>query len=135
VAARDLLAAFPPEWRTTVDLAVGDPLLSGAERGPPEIALSRVPDARAPEGRAVLSGVATDTGGVVRVLVFAGTDKVFHQGPVPSGPVASVPFTADVALRDGRNVLTVVAIDADGLASVRSAVTWADAGPLARAAP
>ncbi len=133
--ALDELSEWQPVWKTAVSFRVGDALPIGVVREPPEITLSRTAPLREGPGRGTISGVVEDAGGIAHVLMFVGGDKVFHQGSGAQGAVSSVPFTADIDLLEGRNPVTVVAIDKEGLVSARSAVTWVEVGPLARAAP
>ena len=107
-----------------VEVPSGELIEEVAWRRPPTIRISRSPDAVSETGRVTLSGVVNDDRGVSHVMVFAGDDKVFYQGGGPSSALEAVPFTADVALSAGRNILTVLAEDADGLTRTASVVTW-----------
>ncbi|MCA9492051.1 MAG: PDZ domain-containing protein [Myxococcales bacterium] len=109
------------------------PARAGAHRSP-EIAITRVPALRAEGGRVTLSGMVEDDGAIEDVMVFSGSDKVFLETGGPG--LTSLPFTADIDLQAGENILSVVARDADGFVSTRSLVTWAgETAELAQATP
>ncbi len=114
-------------------LIVGGPVPEVGRRQTPEIAISRAPDVRTSDARVSLSGVVEDEGGLDHVMIFAGDDKVFFEGSGRKADIRSLPFTADVELAPGENVLTVLATDTDGFSSTRSVVTWRDATELAQA--
>ncbi len=107
------------------------PVPSASWRRPPEIRVTRGPTARASTERAVLSGVVTDDEGLRHVMVFAGGDKAFYEGGGPDSALESLPFTADVQLEPGPNVLSVLATDRQGFVSSRSVITWMDGPGLA----
>ncbi|MCB9687371.1 MAG: PDZ domain-containing protein [Alphaproteobacteria bacterium] len=109
------------------------PAPSGVHRSP-EIAITRVPALRAGSGRVTLSGMVEDDGAIEDVMVFAGSDKVFLE--TGGEGLTSLPFTADIDLQPGENIVSIVARDADGFVSTRSLVTWAgETAELAQATP
>ena len=107
----------------TLHLEPGQPLPGVETRRRPRIEISRAPELVADADRVSLSGLVSDDTGIRHVMVYGAEDKLFYQG---GGEVAvrSVPFTADVPLQDGANVLTVIAQDDQGLTSTRSVVTY-----------
>ena len=109
---------------------VGQPLPTSGWREPPLVEITRRPAIVASGRRVSVSGVVTDDVGVKHVMVFAGGDKAFFEG---SGTEAlrSLPFTADVELEPGLNVISVLATDVHGYVSSRSTVTWLDDPDLA----
>ena len=82
-----------------------------------------------------LSGVATDDKGLVHVMIYAGDDKVFHQGSGDSNTLTSIPFTADVDVEPGVNTLTVVAVDVEGFTHTQSVSVWSNDFELAQRPP
>jgi hypothetical protein len=116
-----------------IRLIVGGPVPEAEWRRTPKIGISRAPDARTTDARVALSGVVEDDGGLDHVMVFAGGDKVFFEGSGRKADIRSLPFTADVELSAGENVITVLATDTDGFSTTRSVVAWRDATELAQA--
>ena len=112
-------------------VTVGGKLPSAGWRLPPAIEVSRAPGVTYSGRRAALSGMVSDDAGLSHVMVFAGGDKVFFEGG-GEVPLKSVPFTADVDLDEGENVLTVLATDVDGYSTSRSVVTWVDREAVAK---
>jgi len=120
--------------RQDLVLPVGQPFAPVDPRTPPGIVITRAPGPVGEQGVVTVSGVVTDPTGIADVLVFLGDDKVFFAGAGQT-PLRSVPFTADVALAPGENVITVLARDTDGLTQTRSVVTdYVDADRRAVAA-
>lgn len=117
-----------------VVLDVGKPLPTAGWRRPPTITVSRAPGLQHTTRHASLSGVVTDDKALDHVMIFAAGDKVFFEGGRAEAPLASVPFTADLTLEEGENVLTVLATDDEGYSTTRSVVTWVDTHAMARAA-
>ncbi|MCB9678868.1 MAG: PDZ domain-containing protein [Alphaproteobacteria bacterium] len=87
----------------------------------PSIAVSRAPESVVDTETVVVSGLVEDVGGMQHVTVWGGGDKLFYEG---STGVASVPFTADVRLEPGTNIISIVAQDVDGFTSTHSLVTF-----------
>jgi carboxyl-terminal processing protease len=122
--------------RDDITLTPGAALPSSGAEEPPRIEVTRVPPPRVESGHTTVSGLVTDDRGLDHVMVFVGENKVFFEGAgtAPAGSAAqpgllrSVPFTADVALQPGSNVITVLATDGQGFRTSRSLVVWA-AGP------
>ena len=85
---------------------------------PPEIQVTREPDAVVGRSQTVLSGVVKDDQGLEDVIIFHGEDKVFYQGGGES--IRSVPFTIDLQLEEGENLLVVLARDSEGLTDIQS---------------
>ncbi len=107
-------------------------LPEGVSRELPAITVSRAPERVVDSTRAVISGIVEDASGIEHVTVWGAGDKLFYDGS--SAGVQSVPFTADVALEPGSNIVTIVAQDTDGFTSTHSVVTYRrDPEPLTRA--
>ncbi|HHO52832.1 MAG TPA: PDZ domain-containing protein [Deltaproteobacteria bacterium] len=119
----------------TLVLHEGQQLPSSDLRIPPVVSITRSPPPYSDSSRITLSGVVTDDVGVSNVMIFAGDNKVFFEGSGPTSALRSLPFTADVELQDGSNVLTVLATDADGFVSSRSVLSWFDGIGLAQLHP
>ena len=117
----------------TLVVPVAAPLPPGFERKPPRIEITRAPERVATGERVTISGMVTDDNGLAHVMVYAGNDKVFHQGAGRSSRLTAIPFTADVPLEPGLNTLVVQAIDRDGTTRTESVVTWSEAPELAAA--
>jgi carboxyl-terminal processing protease len=113
-----------------IALTPGMPLPSSEQHRAPSIEVTRAPPGRVDSGRSTVSGVVTDDRGLNHVMVFVGDDKVFFEG---GGTLRTVPFTADVSLEPGSNVVTVLATDVQGFKSSRSVVIWNDAAEVAKA--
>ena len=118
-----------------IRLIVGGPVPEGRWRRPPRISVSRSPEARTTDRHVTLSGIVEDDGGLDHVMVYAGGDKVFFEGSGRDADIRSLPFTADVELADGENILTVLATDREGFHSTLSVVTWRQEPELAKAKP
>ncbi|MEN0063808.1 MAG: S41 family peptidase [Myxococcota bacterium] len=113
--------------KETLAVVVGREPPRAELRTPPTVEITRAPELRVERAQATLSGVVTDEAGVTHVMVFHGDDKVFFEGGGERNGLRSVPFTADVSLDPGINVLTVLATDRDGFVSSESVLTWLDA--------
>jgi carboxyl-terminal processing protease len=114
------------EWfgqRERISVVIGEPLPGAELRRPPTIDITRAPESRIDGGRMALSGVVTDDRGLAHVMVYVGDDKVFFEGGGPTSALRSLPFTADVALEAGSNLVTVLATDDQGFVASRSVVT------------
>lgn len=109
------------------------PLPPSFDRQAPRIEITTRPELVTGGSRVVVSGRVTDDRGVAHVMVFAGADKVFHQGAGRNSTLRAIPFTAEVAVEPGVNTLVVQAVDADGVVSTRSVVTVAARPELAQA--
>lgn len=114
-------------------LQPGGPSMTSEERAPPQIEITRAPDVYGTSDRATVSGVVRDGRGVSHVMIYAGEDKVFTQGAGSTSDLRSVPFTADVELEPGANVITVLATDVSGHRATQSVVTWYSDVEVARA--
>jgi carboxyl-terminal processing protease len=112
------------DQRDTIELPLGLPLPQADWRAAPSIEVTRRPGTTSDSARVTISGVVRDESGVAHVMVFAADDKVFYQGGGPTSKLQAVPFTADVVLAEGRNVLTVLSEDTDGHRRTDSVVTW-----------
>ncbi|MBX2799075.1 MAG: PDZ domain-containing protein [Myxococcales bacterium] len=122
------------DWFTqhdTIELQPGMALPASHRRQPPKVEITRAPQPAASGSHVTLSGVVTDDAGVTHVMVFAGDDKVFFEGSGPTSSLRSLPFTADVALEPGTNVITVLATDSDGFVASDSVLVWLDEGGVA----
>lgn len=98
------------------DVVVGE--ASEFAVSPPKIEVTREPDTVVGRSQAVLSGVIEDDQGLEDVIVFHGEDKVFYQGGGSS--IRSVPFTVDLQLEEGENLLVILSRDSDGLTDIQS---------------
>lgn len=98
------------------DVVVGE--ASEFAVSPPKIEVTREPDTVVGRSQAVLSGVVEDDQGLEDVIVFHGEDKVFYQGGGSS--IRSVPFTVDLQLEEGENLLVILSRDSDGLTDIQS---------------
>ena len=85
---------------------------------PPSVKISRQPESLVGISQAVISGVVEDEGGLSEVLVFHGDDKVFVQSG--GEEIRSLPFTVDLDLKVGENLVVVMAKDSDGLTDIRA---------------
>jgi carboxyl-terminal processing protease len=117
-----------------IALTPGAPLPSSDVHRPPRIELTRTPDLREDGARTTISGSVEDDHGLSHVMVYVGDDKVlFEGGGGAASRVRSVPFTADVTLKAGSNVVTVLATDEQGFRATRSVVIWHDGQEMAKA--
>jgi hypothetical protein len=85
---------------------------------PPTIQVTRKPEAILGRSQTVLSGVVEDDKGLEDVIIFHGEDKVFYQGG--GDAVRSIPFTVDLNLQEGENLLVVLSRDSEGLTDIQS---------------
>jgi hypothetical protein len=92
--------------------------LGWAAQSPPILEITRSPELTVSSSTAVLSGVVNDNAGVRDLQIYHGENKVFYQGG--GDGVRSLPFTADLQLEEGDNLVVVLARDEDGLTDVRS---------------
>ncbi|MEQ1500741.1 MAG: S41 family peptidase [Myxococcota bacterium] len=126
------------EWfgqRETITLTPNQALPRSELRQPPTIAITRAPEVRLDGGRTTVSGVVTDDRGLSHVMVYVGDDKVFFEGGGPTSALRSLPFTADLTLEPGANVISVLATDDQGFVSSRSVVTAFGGSAIAKANP
>ncbi|MEZ4236077.1 MAG: S41 family peptidase [Myxococcota bacterium] len=126
------------EWfgeHERVDMVLGEPLPEAGTRHPPVVDITRAPQRRIDGGRTTVSGVVTDDRGLSNVMVYVGDDKVFFEGGGPTSALRSIPFTADVALEPGSNLITVLATDDQGFTASRSLVVSGGGAAVARAEP
>ena len=113
------------EWygqKERIVLNLGEPLPESERRLPPTIEITRAPEPRLDGGRTTLSGVVTDDRGLANVMVYVGDDKVFFEGAGPTSALRSLPFTADIALVPGANLITVLATDDQGFVASQAVV-------------
>ncbi len=128
-------AGFYPYFsqRESIVVLPGQSVASSETRRPPVVQITREPGAVTRGARVSVSGVVEDDSGIAHVMVFAGDDKVFFEGSGPTSSRMNVPFTADVELEPGVNLVTVLATDDQGLKSSRSVVTYYASTELAHA--
>lgn len=107
-----------------IPIVVGDEPPKAPLRSPPVVEVTRAPELHVDGRHATMSGVVTDEIGVTHVMLFHGDDKVFFEGGGEKSALRSVPFTADIDLDPGINVLTVLATDQSGFVSSHSVLTW-----------
>ena len=93
-------------------------------RVPPSIEITRAPGAMVDGNRVAISGVVKDDVGLANVVVYAGENKAFFEGSRPGFEVRQVPFTAEVELEPGANVISVLTTDVDGFTSTESVVVY-----------
>ena len=98
----------------------------GQMRAPPTVEITRHPEPRVDSSRVSVSGVVRDDVGLANVVVYAGGNKVFFEGSRSGVVVSQVPFTAEVTLEPGSNVVSVLATDVDGFTSTDSVVVYFD---------
>ncbi len=96
--------------------------VDGHERVPPAIEVARSPGLESASEEAVISGMVSDDAAVDDVVIYHGDTKVFYRGGGEG--VRMVPFSVDLRLEPGANLVTVLARDADGLVSSRVVDTW-----------
>ncbi|NIR99320.1 MAG: hypothetical protein GWO03_15265, partial [Gammaproteobacteria bacterium] len=89
---------------------------------PPTLQLSGA-RVRLERHRTRLSGVASDDSGMRELLVFRNGRKVAYR-PAISGSARRLPFSTTLSLRPGRNVIRLVARDADGMTTTRTLLLW-----------
>ena len=126
------------EWfgeREVISLVPGAALPTSEVRRPPTIEVTRAPESRVDSGRATLSGVVTDDLGLKHVMVYNGDDKVFFEGAGATSALRTLPFTADVTLEPGTNVITILATDSQGFVASRSVVTFDAGSEIAKVGP
>ncbi len=87
-------------------------------QAPPVLEITRSPELTVSSSTAVISGVVNDNDGVRDLQIYHGENKVFYQGG--GDGVRSLPFTVDLSLVEGDNLVVVLARDEDGLTDVRS---------------
>lgn len=119
----------------SIDLVIGMPLPTSDRREAPTVEVTRRPALRVTGGQATVSGVVTDDRGLRYVMVFVDDNKVFFEGGGPTSSLRSVPFTADVALSPGENLVTVLAADDQGFKTSRSMVIWSAEAEVAKVTP
>jgi carboxyl-terminal processing protease len=117
---------------TTLELPVGQALPSG-RRAPPQIQITRAPGATETGGEITISGAVRDDNGVKDVIIYAGEDKIAYEGGATGAPaVGNVPFSATAPLKDGTNVIVILARDADGMTSTRAVTVHKPAAQVAK---
>lgn len=119
----------------TIALVPGKPLPRSERREPPRITITRAPEARMDGGRTTVSGVVSDDHGLAHVMVFVGQDKVFFEGSGTGEALRSLPFTADVTLVPGSNLVSVLATDDQGFVTSNSVVTTSEGAAIAARTP
>jgi len=116
-----------------IPLLVGGNVPEGSWRRPPAIEVSRGPAPTTTGRRDAVSGRVTDDESLAHVMVFAGGDKVFFESAGRGQRLQALPFTADIELDAGENIVTVLATDREGYSTTRSVVTWYDDHAVAAA--
>ena len=109
--------------RDELSLTVGQ-ATDALARATPRIELSRAPGLLVQDARAVISGVVRDEAGIRDVIVHLGDEKIYYQGG--GDGVQALPFTAEVTLAPGQNLLVIQARDRAGMTDIRSVVVWYD---------
>jgi carboxyl-terminal processing protease len=85
---------------------------------PPKLTITSRPDGLVSNGSVVLSGLVQDDGPLQDLLIYHGKNKVFYQG---GGEVSAVlPFSVDLELEAGENLVVVLARDEEGLTDIQS---------------
>lgn len=109
--------------RLSFDLQGVDPSFVGV-RQPPQITVSREPDAISSQALVTISGRVTDDRGISHVVVYADEDKVFHEASPAELTAPSVPFTATVDLEPGVHNLHILVEDVEGFVNSTSRVVY-----------
>jgi len=107
-----------------VRFELGEALPVGEKVILPEVEISRRPDRVATSPIATISGAVKDDKGVAYVMVFHGEDKVFFEGSGKNSRLELIPYSAELNLKPGMNVVTVLATDSQGGKSTSSAVVF-----------
>ncbi len=113
-----------------LELPVGAALPSG-DRTPPRIEITRAPEEVAATGEVTISGSVTDDKGLRDIILYRGDEKIGYEGGA-GGTLKQVPFSATASLKDGVNLLVVLARDADGIVSTRSIPVYKPASVAAK---
>ncbi len=99
------------------------PLGPVVERVPPSVSWSRALGLTSAASAVSASGMVSDDGGLSSLIVYHGADKVLAmEGGLGAG--VPQPFQFDLTLRPGRNVLSVLAVDAQGAVTLDQRVVW-----------
>jgi hypothetical protein len=85
---------------------------------PPQLRITRQPEGLVDHANVVLSGLVEDDGSLQDLLIYHGKNKVFYQG---GGEKLSVlPFSVDLELEAGENLVVLLARDTEGLTDIQS---------------
>ena len=98
------------------DVIVGEGIEFNAAA--PDIQITRQPDSVVGRAQAVLSGVVEDDSQLQDLIIFHGEEKVFYQGGEEG--IQSLPFTVDLSLEEGENLLVILSRDEEGLTDIQS---------------
>ena len=85
---------------------------------PPQIQVTRQPPGLVGSSQVVISGTVEDDSELEAVILFHGEDKVFYQGGGTG--FRSLPFTVDLQLEEGENLVVILSRDRDGLTDIQS---------------
>jgi hypothetical protein len=118
-----------------VELPVGSPLPGRTSREPPMVEVTRGVPAERDVATVSVSGFVSDDAGLSHVMIFHGDDKVFYEGGAGTRGLTQVPFTVDVPLTPGSNIITILARDEDGLTATHSEVAFYEPPEQAATAP
>jgi carboxyl-terminal processing protease len=98
------------------DIGLGQAVSFKAE--PPKLSITRQPDGLVGQSQVVLSGLVEDDNALQDLLIYHGKDKVFYQGG--GDGLKTLPFSVDLELDAGENLVVLLARDVDGLTDIRS---------------
>jgi carboxyl-terminal processing protease len=85
---------------------------------PPKLRIRRQPEGLVNHANVVISGFVEDDGILQDLLIYHGKNKVFYQG---GGDTLSVlPFSVDLELEVGENLVVLLARDTEGLTDIQS---------------
>jgi carboxyl-terminal processing protease len=98
------------------DIGLGQAVSFKAE--PPKLSITRQPDGLVGQSQVVLSGLVEDDNALQDLLIYHGKDKVFYQGG--GDGLKALPFSVDLELDAGENLVVLLARDVDGLTDIRS---------------
>jgi hypothetical protein len=85
---------------------------------PPRLRITRQPPGLVGRSQVVLSGLVEDDKGLKDLLIYNGDEKVFYQGGGEG--LRALPFTVDLDLKEGENLVVILARDEDGLTDIQS---------------
>jgi hypothetical protein len=121
--AAPLSSPAPAAWVLRAGPAPAGPVVS---RAPPQVRWERPLALTAGSAAVSASGVVSDDRALASLVVYHGADKVLALRGA-GVPGVGEPFQFDVTLQPGRNVVSVVAVDDEGSATVDERVVWLEA--------
>jgi len=85
---------------------------------PPQLRITREPEGLVGRAQAVISGLVEDDKALKDLMIFHGEEKVFYQGG--GDDIRALPFTVDLDLEEGENLVVIMARDQEGLTDIQS---------------